>query len=129
MNGSDHRRRHQARESQRDEIRLIVNQIELAGAFENMRGVQQLPDLRIDRWIFGIRPRANGGEGARSLRIGGRKQGDVHAARHKCLGQQAGDELPGAIMARRGAPRNRARPVGRLAGCAAMRVLSKDSLA
>jgi len=36
-----------------------VKQIELAGAFENMRGVQQLPDLRIDRWIFGIRPRAN----------------------------------------------------------------------
>ena len=46
MDGGDHRRRHKAREGQRGEVRLVVNQIELAGAFENMRGVQQLPDLR-----------------------------------------------------------------------------------
>ena len=50
----DHRRLDQAREGERHEIGLVVNEVELAGALEDMGDVEHLPDLGVDRGVLGI---------------------------------------------------------------------------
>ena len=41
-----------------------MDEIELAGALEDMGDVEQLPDLGIDGRVFGIGTRTDAGEGA-----------------------------------------------------------------
>ena len=102
-----HRRLHQPRESERHEIGLVVNEVELARALEDMGDVEHLPHLGVDGGIFGIGRRADTGELARRPAIQRSEQSDVDAARHQRLGQQARHQLPGTIMARRRAPGDR----------------------
>ena len=102
-----HRRLHQPREGERHEIGLVVNEIELARALEDMGDVEHLPHLGVDGRVLGIGRRAHAGERARGLAVLGGEQGDVDAARHQRLGQQARDQLPRTIVARRGAPGDR----------------------
>ena len=102
-----HRRLHQPRECERHEVGLVVNEVELAGALEDMGDVEHLPDLGVDGRVLGIGRRADTGELARGPAIQRGEQRDVDAARDQRLGQQAGDQLPRTIVARRRAPRDR----------------------
>ena len=101
------RRLHQPRESERHEVGLIVNEVELARALEDMGDVEHLPHLGVDGGVLGIGRRADAGELARRQAILGGEQGDVDAARHQGLGQQARHQLPWTIVARRSAPGDR----------------------
>mgnify|MGYP003694576315 CR=1 FL=1 len=56
---------HQPREGERHEIRLIVNEVELARAFEDVGDVEHLPRLGVDRGVLGIGRRADAGQLAR----------------------------------------------------------------
>ncbi len=102
-----HRRLHQPREGERHEIGLVVNEVELARALEDMGDVEHLPHLGVDAGVLGIGRRADAGELARGRAVLRGEQGDVDAARHQRLGQQAGHQLPRAVMARRRAPGDR----------------------
>ena len=57
MNRRHDRRVDQSREGVGGEVRLIVNQIELVGLFEEVGQVAEFPDLRVDRCIVPIRCR------------------------------------------------------------------------
>ena len=107
VDGRDDRGFDQTRETERHEVGLVVNEIELTGALEDVSDVQELPDLGIDGRVLGVRMRTDAGEGPAREGVGGGKQGDVDAASDEGLGEQARDELPGAIVAWRGAPRDR----------------------
>ena len=102
-----HRRLHQPREGERHEVGLVVNEVELARALEDMGDVEHLPHLGVDGGVLGIGRRAHAGQLARRLAVLGGEQGDVDAARHQRLGQQARHQLPWTIVARRGAPGDR----------------------
>ena len=101
------RRLHQPREGERHEVGLVVNEVELARALEDMGDVQHLPHLGVDGRVLGIGRRADAAQLARRQAVLGGEQGDVDAARHQRLGQQARHQLPGTIVARRGAPGDR----------------------
>ncbi len=64
VDGGDERGFDQAGEGEQHEIGLVVDEIELAGALEDMGDVEQLPDLGIDARVFGIGTRTDAGEGA-----------------------------------------------------------------
>ena len=98
---------HQPREGERHEIGLVVNEIELACALEDMGDVEHLPHLGVDGGVLGIGRGAHAGQLARRLAVLGGEQGDVDTARHQRLGQQARHQLPWTIVARRGAPGDR----------------------
>ena len=98
------RRLHEPRKGERHEIGLVMNEVELGGAFEHMGDVQHLPHLGVDAGVLRIGCRADAGELARGRAVLRGEQRRVDAARHQRLGQQAGHQLPRAIMARRGAP-------------------------
>ncbi len=72
-----------------------------------MGDVEHLPHLGVDGRVLGIGPRADAGELAGRERVLRREQGDVDAARHQRLGQQARHQLPRAVVARRRAPGDR----------------------
>ena len=97
----------EAREGERHEVGLVVDEIELARALEDVSDVEQLPDLGVDGRVLGVGTRAHAGERAGRERVERREQRDVDAAGDERLGEQAGDELPGAVVARRRAPRDR----------------------
>ena len=66
------------------------------------------PDLGVEARVFRIAARGDAIERARGDRIERGEQGHVDAARDQRFGQQAGDELPRPVGARRGAPGDRA---------------------
>jgi len=86
---------------------MVVNEVELTGALEYMGDVEHLPYLGVDGGVLGIGRRADTGQFAGRPAILRGEQGDVDAARHQRLGQQARHELPWTIMARRRAPGDR----------------------
>ncbi len=96
------------REDQRHEVGLVVDQVELAGALEQMGDVQRFPHLGVERLVLRIAARHDAIELAGGHAVERREQGDVDAARDQRLGQQAGDQLPRAIGARRRPPADRA---------------------
>ena len=101
------RRLHQPREGERHEIGLVMNEVELARALEHMGDVKHLPHLGVDAGVLRIGRRADAGELRRGRAVLRGEQRHVDAARHQRLGQQAGHQLPRAVMARRGAPGDR----------------------
>jgi len=101
------RRVYQPREGERHEIGLVMNEVELAGTLEDMGDVEHLPHLGVNGGVLGIGRRADAGQLARGPAVFRGEQGDVDAARHQRLGQQARHQLPWTIMARRGAPGDR----------------------
>jgi hypothetical protein len=64
MDRRHHRRLHQARERERHEIGLIVDEVEFARTLEDMSDVEHLPRLGIDRGVLGIGRRADSRQGA-----------------------------------------------------------------
>ena len=95
VDGGDDRRVDQAREGERHEVGLVVDEIELARALEDMGDVEQLPDLGVDGRVFRVGTRTDARERGRRDRVGGGEQRDVDAARDERLGEQARHELPG----------------------------------
>ena len=65
MDRRHHRRLHQPREGERHEIGLVVNEVELARALEDMGDVEHLPHLGVDGGVLGIGRRADAGQLAR----------------------------------------------------------------
>ena len=107
VNRRHHRRPDQPREGERHEIGLVVNEVELTGVLEDMGDVEHLPHLGVDGGILGIGRRADAIQlGCRPAILCG-EQGDVDAARHQRLSQEARHLLPRTIMARRRAPGDR----------------------
>ena len=92
---------------QRQEVEVVVDQVELAGPLEDLRDVQALPDLGVERVVFGIRARARSDQRRLRDRVGRREQRDRDAASDQALGQQRHHALPRPVMTRRNAPRDR----------------------
>ena len=102
-----HRGVDQRREGVGGKVGLVVDQIEPAGLREQVGEVAELPHLGVDARVFRIGGGDHAVEGAGGLAIEGREQGDVDAPRPQPLGQQRGHQLPRAVSAGRGAPRDR----------------------
>src|SRR5674536_30577 len=84
-----------------------MDNIEIFSMLEEFRNVQDLPYFWHNGEVFFIAPRANGMELAACLRITGRKEGNIIAARDQPLGQKGDHAFPRAVMLRRRAPSNR----------------------
>ncbi len=97
----------QPREGERDEIGLVVNEIELTSLLKDVGDMEHLPHFCVDRGILGIGRRADGIEPACRPAVLGGEQGDVDTARDQGLGQETRHLLPGAVMARRCTPGDR----------------------
>ena len=107
VDGSEHRRPHQAGVRKRHEIVVAVNEIELGGVLEGFRDVEVLGDFRIDGAVLFVpafdhrmQPRAGHG-------VPGGKQGYVPTAGHQAFRNVAGHRLPRAVLPRRSAPGHR----------------------
>jgi hypothetical protein len=87
VDGRHNRRLHQPREGERHKVGLIVNEVELACALEDMGDVEHLPHFGVDGRVLGIGRRANAGQSARCLAVLSSEEGDVNATRHQRLGQ------------------------------------------
>ena len=104
MNRGQHWRAYQPAVAERQKVKMIVNQIELLSLLEDLRNMQAFPDLRIQGAILRVGARSNRTERGIGERVGRCEQGHVVPARSQSLGQVPYHRLPGAVMARRGAP-------------------------
>src|SRR5690606_16695357 len=95
-------------ENQWHEVRLVVNQVELVRVLVEMGDVERFPDFGVDIAILGIAARNDSLQLACGFRIESGEKRHVDSTRYQRFGEQAGDEFPRAIVARRGAPGNRA---------------------
>ena len=95
-----------SREGEREEVEAVVDDVELVAALEDGGDVQALRHLGVDGGV--LRPacrhdrlQARGGD-----RVAGREQGDVMSSGDEALGQQRGEQLPGAVVPWRAPPRD-----------------------
>ena len=107
VDGRHHGRVDETAVGERQEVEVVVDQIELVGPLEHLRDVQALPDLGVQAVILGVRARAGPGEHGLRDRVGRGEQRDVHAARDQALGQERDDALPRSVVPRRDAPGDR----------------------
>ena len=54
VDGGDHRRVDEPRVGEREEIKTVVDQIEVGGTFEHRSDVQRLPRLGVERRVFRV---------------------------------------------------------------------------
>ncbi len=103
----DDRRLDQAAVRERQEVEVVVDQVELRCALEHRGDVQALPHLGVELRVL----RVPGGDRADQRRgrqrVGGGEQRDVHAARDQPFRQERDELLPRAVVARRHPPRDR----------------------
>jgi hypothetical protein len=90
-----------------EEVEAVVDDVELGGVFEKVGDVRALGDLRVDAVVLGPSPCARAAERGGRLGIGGGEQGDVVAGGDQAIGEERGEQLPGPVVARRGAPGDR----------------------
>ena len=101
------RGRDEPRVCQRKKVVVVVDKVERAGMLERVREMEGLPDLRVERGVFHQWPRADRVKPRRRDAVRGREQRDVDASLDEPLREEGDDELPGAVVARRYAPRDR----------------------
>ena len=92
---------------ERQEVEVVVDQVELVGPLEHRRDVQAFPDLGVEPGVLGVAGRCGADEARRSQRVSRREQGDVDPPGHEALRQQRDELLPRPVVARRHAPRDR----------------------
>jgi hypothetical protein len=107
MDGGDHGRRNQIAVSQREKIKMVVDEVEVIGALKAMGDVQPLPDLRVERRIVRIAARADCFQLGACVRIGAGKERDLQPARDQPLRQGRNHLFPGTVMPRGHTPGNR----------------------
>ena len=105
--GRQHRRVAEIGQRQRQPVHLIVQQIEVRRGAQRGRDVQRLPHAPVHGSVLRVATRADAAQNRTCLRVQGREQRHLDAARYQALGQQAGDELPRTVMPRRSAPSDR----------------------
>ena len=100
------RRTHETGVREWQKVVVVVDQVEVDGLLEDVRDVKRLPHFGIERGIFFERPGTDGIEVRLRDAVGGREERHIHATFDQSLGQEGHDALPGAVVARRHAPRN-----------------------
>ena len=96
--------RREPRVGQREEVEVVVDEVELAGPLEDLRDVQRLPDLGVDRRVLLVADGADRMQAGAGQRVAGSEQRDVHPSADQTLGEQRDHLLPGSVVARRRAP-------------------------
>ena len=88
MNRRHHRRPHETRVGDGQEVEMVVDEVKFASAFEGGGDVQALIDLGVQRRVLRIARRGDRNQPGRGERIPGGEEGHVHAAPHEALRQR-----------------------------------------
>ena len=107
VDGGERGRANEARVGQRQEIVVVVDEVERRRVPEGVGEVQPLPHLRVHPGRLLVRRGHHGAEAGAGAGIGGGEERDVNPGRDQALGEQRHDALPRAVMPRRYPPRDR----------------------
>ena len=107
VDGRDDGRVDQAAVRERQEVDVVVDQVELRRPFEHRRDVEPLPDLGVQLRILRVARGDRADQPRRRHRIRRREQRDVHAPFHEPLRQERHELLPRAVVTRWNAPGDR----------------------
>ncbi len=108
MDRRDQRSLRERLERERQPVEVVVDDVELVGALERMGDVECFPDSAVDGRVLRVAGGADAVELRRRLRVEGREERHVDAARVEPGGDQPGDTLPRPVVTRRCPPRDRA---------------------
>ena len=92
---------------ERQEVEAVVDDVEFVGVFEHVGDVDALGNLGDDVVVFGppggdCRAKLRGG-----YRVSGGEDGDLVTESNETFGECRGEQLPRAVVARRGTPCDR----------------------
>ena len=107
MDSGQHRGLNQARVSERHEIVVAVDEIELSGMLKDFGDVKIFGDFGIDVAVLFVSASDHGMQAAACNGIRGGKESDVPAPRDKAFRNIARDRFPRAVLSRRRSPCNR----------------------
>ena len=102
----DDGRVHQPAVGERQEVEVVVDQVELRGVLEHGGDVQALPYLGVQLRVLRVTGGDRADQGRGRERVGGGEQRHVHPALDQPLGQERDELLPRAVVARRHPPRD-----------------------
>ena len=89
---------------QRFPVEIVVQQVELAGAFEERGDMQRGEDLAVERGVFVEPDGDDRSELPFEVRVAGREERDVEPAPAHAVGEVEGDLFPRAVARRRRGP-------------------------
>src|SRR5438552_16081370 len=107
MDRRDQRRRNEPAVAERQEVVMVVDEIEARGLLEGVRDVERLPHLGIERLVLGERARADPIRPRAREAVRGREQRYVETPLDQPLGEKGHDALPRPVVPRRHAPGDR----------------------
>src|SRR5438552_15401141 len=107
MDRRDQRRRNEPAVAERQEVVMVVDEIEARGLLEGVRDVERLPHLGIERLVLGERARADPIQPRARETVRGREQRYVEPPLDQPLGEKGHDALPRPVVPRRHAPGDR----------------------
>ena len=106
MHRRHHRSRKETRVGQRKEVVVVVDHVEAICLLERIRDMERLPYLRIEGGVFLQRSRTDRVEPSLRDAVRRSEQRHVHITLDESFREEGHDALPGAVVARRYAPRD-----------------------